>query len=294
MEVMHSALTYPLYARQLPEQLATGAWLAMEARISGEVAGLILWSQGRKRAELLSIAVASRFRRRGVASHLLEAACAHVRESGLSYLSTTFRDDLANAAAVRALLKRNGWSEPTALSESGRSDSDEVAERVLRFTEKVPVPPTVRVVAWGETVAAQRDLLVVSPEVEPWFPAELAPARFCARPFFEETVSSALLHEGAIIGWTLILVVPGARPKADFSCAYVHPRWQRRGAFLWMLARSIARLRERYPDFSSMFTVSVQRPETQRFVRKRLGPLGVEFASVLFSTAPGLGGAASG
>ena len=282
VEPVHGALTYPMYARQLAGRLAARDWVAFEARVGQRLIGLVIAARGATRAELLSVAVSKFDRRQGVASRLLETLRESMLAAGAGALTVAFRHDLGNVEAVKALLVRNGWSEPATITEIGSIESGEQTVRAESCAARYPVSFGARVTAWRETTPAQRQEL----EDGTWYPRNLAPSRFL-EPGEENAISSAVLAENRIIGWMLVRVGMMDPPPADFLCAYVHPAWQRRGTFMWLLARCARELRVRHERYVASWTVADQRPETRRFVRRRLSPFGARFGLMVTSHAPG-------
>jgi len=285
-EPEHASLTYPLYARQLAERLADGDWVVFEARHGEDLVGLIISARYEKRAELLSVAVAKGHRRQGIASRLLGRLLQYCQQEGIEELKVAFRHDLANVDAVKALLVRNGWSEPLECTEIGSLGVRQGVVGLQKYAARFPVSHSAQVISWAETSPEQRAELEVDLE-NPWYPKNLAPSRFQS-PISDHTLSFAILAEGRIIGWILATVELLEPPQVDFCCAYVHPDWQRRGAFMWLLARSAEAILAKHERFVASWTVAEIRPQTRQFVRRRLAPFGARFTPMLTSQAAGL------
>jgi [ribosomal protein S18]-alanine N-acetyltransferase len=82
-------------------------YLSYECRVAelqGEVAGFVVWSDAGGEGEIINLAVAPRFRNRGVARKLIEDVFA----GGLSELYLEVRESNAGA---RAFYRKNGFSE---------------------------------------------------------------------------------------------------------------------------------------------------------------------------------------
>ena len=282
----HLGLTYPLYARQLDAFIADGTWVAFDARIDGKVVGLLVAYVGPERADVLSVAVGAAFRRQGIGSRLLAVAGEYCREAHLQSLEISFRSDLANVETLLRLLAKSGWSRPEIPSVVGRSDTEAAVTRVLAFADRFPVKFNATIVPWAEVPKPLREELESADGDDRWYPATLSPSRFIS-PFTDTQASSTIIHDGRIVGWMIVHVAESNPIKADFSCAFVHPIWQRRAALLWLLAHALRSLRDRYPHFSTTWTMGWHRGPMREFILRRLVPLGVEMSDLLSSHAPG-------
>ncbi len=216
-------LTFPLFRSQLAE----AGTLAIGAACAGQPVGLALARAGRE-AELLSIAVAGPWRRRGVAGRLLAELEVRLAACGSERLSAVWIAGQPSTPAVERLLARRGFAPPQPRMLVCRARLARLAESP--FVAGRRAPRRGRVVGWDELTAPQRDALRASTR---------DPAR-CpdwARPFFEEerieaACSVALEDDGAVLGWMIahriapdtvrysrLYVLRGAAQGAGFALA---------------------------------------------------------------------------
>lgn len=120
-----AALTFPRYAPLLSADMLAAPWCrAFAAWADGAPVGLALLGRDEDGSwRLLSLVVASAWRRRGVGRALLAAVTAWARDHGVAELTAVHGDTMRGAAAWRALLAAGGWSppEPYLLSLTGRA-----------------------------------------------------------------------------------------------------------------------------------------------------------------------------
>ena len=151
--------------------------------------------------ELLSVFVRKARRRQGVASALLRALDEVAARRGGGGLCARFEDGRPYRVAVRALLRRHGFAEPTAHARVGRStlqhpDLDR-PEVLPRWFTRPRLPKRAEVFDWSALTPAE----VEAARAQGGFPAPLDPAG-AAEPL-EPRTSVGLRRDGRVLGWMI-------------------------------------------------------------------------------------------
>lgn len=229
-------------------------------------------------AELLSIYVVPARRGAGLAGRLLEAFSARCRAQGAREVGATYMTGQASTPAVEALLARAGWSPPEPRMLVLEATLASIAR--APWIRRLPLPAGMRIVPWLELTAARRQALVDAQARTAWIPADLIP--FDHEADCEPLTSLALLDADAVVGWTIHHRIESI---LRYTCAYVHPRLQRRCRILLLYNEAVARMPQAGFD-TGMWTVPVWHPGHAAFARRWMAPYATRFAETRASRRP--------
>lgn len=233
-------LTYPRFrpwftgSEQAPETV--DAWFATAGMLP---IGLAVAKRGRDgRMRLLSIMVASAFRRHGVATKLLAAVEAEARCLGLQALDAQHGGRVERTAFTR-FLDQNGWAPPELLEHrvACRADwPDRKGAKWAAFMERLR-RGGYGATPWGEITPEERAaaLDLEEREVNPKWP------RFSDfEPYADPALSVALRRDGRLVGW-IHCESKIAEGYHHYVTGFVESSLQGRG---WLLAglESVCRL----------------------------------------------------
>lgn len=287
----HAHLTFPdlrrtAAGRPLPEPLlatvlaaeSDGAHAAEPAPMPMATAVTVLRPAGRG-AEIVSLAVRSDLRRRGLGKVLLAAVEAELAHRGQPAVDLTFRDTWPSAEAVRALLAARGWSTPRPRILLAQTDTRLLE---LPWLAPRPLPEGYEVFPWGELTPEERRGIVRRQQRQPWFPETLSPFQLEERIDLE--VSVGLRHrrdaEDRVIGWLLAHRVKDE--VVQYTSLFVEEGHGKLGRGIPLIAAA-ARRQEAVGVPRAIFMVRQEDREMRRLVERRLAPYLTERAELLGS-----------
>jgi uncharacterized protein (TIGR03032 family) len=230
-------------------------------------------------AEVVSFAVRSDLRRRGLGGLLLAAVEAELARRGLPAVELSFRDTWASAGAMRALLAARGWSEPRTQVLMAQTDTRILA---VPWLDPRPLPEGYEIFPWGELSPEDRREIVRRQQRAPFFPEALSPFQLEER--VDPEVSVGLRHRSdgrsRVIGWLL-----AHRVKEDvvqYTTLFVEDGHGKLGRGLPLIAAA-ARRQEAAGVPRAIFMVQAENREMRRLVERRLAPYLTERAELLRS-----------
>ncbi len=244
-------LTFPPVARCLAVRPASGVWRGALALDEQGSVGLVLVETGRPAgagpsergevAQVISLAVLSGHRRRGLGGALLAAAERLARDAGAAALEGAYRTSWRSRPAIEALLASRGWSSPETRMILARGETG-FARQILR-TPSPELPAEAEIFSWEELGEGEREAILARQREERWYPDILTP--FQEAPRLEPTISVGLRWEGKVAGWMICHRV--AFDTLQYSAFFV--RGDLRGRRLgWALLREAVRRRLADPD----------------------------------------------
>ncbi len=228
----YAALTFP--------SLAVGSSAA--ARIQGELLGLSAMAEGAMvglaiaerladgGALLLSLKVDPLWRRRGIGTGLLQRLMGFLAREGISPLQLRYRTSPELSRCFEPILARLGWSTPRSdfLLLEGRSEP----LAAIDWADRFPIQPPYHLLPWHQLNAAQDEQARALQA-----PATLRPP---ADPNgLEASISLALLHHQAPVGWLLVHRTEPASVR--YSSLFVAPAHRGRGRALALLSEGFRR-----------------------------------------------------
>ncbi|MEM1181137.1 MAG: GNAT family N-acetyltransferase [Acidobacteriota bacterium] len=248
--------------RNTPSILAQPwAWGAFDE--SGTPAGLALLFQHHDRntlAELLSLFVAPRHRRRGVGTAMLAALEALVQNEGASGLRTTYTTGKSYQPVVEKMMQRCSWREPF----------DRIHIFKIKLEDLVGLTRRLRrprkgfeVGLWHDVSEAEREAL----RRQPWAPKSLVPD--VSGQEYDPRVSMVLRYHGEIVGWAIMVNKTVELGKVEAT--FVRPDLQRTGALIPMLGRS-AEIGWDLGYREALFTGVFDHPKLTKFAYRRIAP----------------------
>jgi GNAT superfamily N-acetyltransferase len=243
-------MTFPAYRRLLslepgvrhPEldQRRVARPHAMVAAQGDEPVGLALFEQAVEtphEAEMLSLFVTPRYRRRGVGTALLAHVEERARSLGVHRLTAVYMTGKPAIPVLERLFEKSGWQPPATRALSLRFTPDE-ASRTPWFGQ-IRLPAEYEIFPWSELTEAESVEIARSHGQTAWIAPGLEPWRHDCQGFDRKS-SLGLRYRGLVVGWVINHEVwPGA---VRFTCSFVRSDLGRLGRILALYTASILRL----------------------------------------------------
>jgi GNAT superfamily N-acetyltransferase len=251
--------------------------LAVAALVAGAPVGLaVAESRPGHPADVVSLRVDPRHRRRGVGGELLRRLEVAAERAGAEHVQGSFRSGWASRPAIERLLVRGGWSAPQPSLHLFRIGRESAPAEAL--PEPPPLPEGCEIFPWSALSGEERERILARQAEVPWYPDVLSP--FQEAPRLEPRVSLGLRRGGEVAGWLI-----GHRVSHDtlqYSTLFVTPELQRLGVGLALMAE--ARRRRTATDYEfAIFAVDPRNRRMLELVERRLAPLVVSSNQMLVS-----------
>lgn len=263
------------------------------ARPVGLALGTLL--PGRTRAELLSVAVASTERRRGLGGRLLKAWLTEAGERGADACRATYSESMPGRAAFEALLAGTGWTKPQA---SGLV----VIGRVGKMVDEVGSWPgvsdrlaTPRSYSFDPLDLSLADIQAVERYLADPEAADMS-GPFRLTDSLARDFSIAIRRDGQLVGW--LLAAETRRSLLDANAdgtairyleAYLDPAYRQSGimvgAYYHCYSRQMALLGRE--SVAVYYTSHESRPRMVALSLRRFAPI-AERAETIVSASRGL------
>ena len=230
-------------------------------------------------AEVVSLAVRSNLRRRGLGKLLLQALEGDLARRGVENVDLVFRDSWTDAPALRRLLAARGWSTPKTQVLLAAADRTFMEQPWL---EERPLPEGYEIFPWKELTSEERRDIVRRQQREEWYPETLSPFQMEDR--IAEDVAVGLRHRGRVVGWLITHRV--ADEVIQYTSLFVAPGeggsgpLAKLGKGLPLIAAAARRqLASGVPR--AIFMVQVENRAMRRLLDRRLAPHLAERAELL-------------
>ncbi|MEP2714915.1 GNAT family N-acetyltransferase [Pseudophaeobacter sp.] len=243
-----------------------------ESSKTTRVLGVILVKVDQASATVLSLAVAPEYRRKGVAGALLDRALGLARAQGVERACLSFVSRMPQVAALKALLRSAGWSEPTPRTLFAETAPQQVLQQAWAQ----------RVLDRGPRNATAFDWSDLTPEDRAYVEAEIAGGHYPqdVSPFWDEgniaPVSLGLrAADGCVVGWLACHFVPQTPGTLRFSRSFCHAASAFSGNGAWIMATGLDRhvnsgLHQSHPTV--LFDVDCRNRVMMNVYRRRIEP----------------------
>ena len=267
----YRSMTFPAYRGLLDFNSAEVAPLAIGTLQNEAPAGLALLvtSPSAGEAELLSIFVAPRLRRNGIALELMQRTLAYCKTHSIQKISATYMSGQDSTQTLENIFNKTGWAAPQTRMLVVRCSLDSIKSAPWR--SRYPLPKGYEVLPWVQVTTAEREALRVSNLEKPWIAPDLVPFDF--EENYEPVTSVALRVNGAIVGWCLTHAVEG---MLRFTCAFVRKDLQRLGRLLLLWDEVVARMPQAGCSVG-MWTIRLSSKSMVDFARKHMQPYSIYF-----------------
>ena len=190
------ALTFPALA---PGSTALsrikGELLGLSAMAAGKMVGFAIGeSQADGSAQLLSLKVDPSWRRRGIGTGLLQRLMVLTAKEGIAPLTLRYKASLELSTCFEPILARLGWSPPRSDFVLLEGRSDQLA--AIDWADRYPITEPYSLLPWHQLGESQ---ICLASTLDA--PTELLPPTDSRG--LEPSISLALLHNDAPVGWVL-------------------------------------------------------------------------------------------
>ena len=267
----YRSMTFPAYQGLLDFNSADVAPLAIGTLQNDAPAGLALLvtSPNAGEAELLSIFVAPRLRRRGIALELMQRTLAYCKTHRIQDISASYMSGQDATQTLENIFNKTGWTAPQTRMLVVRCSLDSI--KSAPWLNRYALPKGYEVLPWAQVTAAEREALRVSHLETPWIAPDLVPFDF--EENYEPVTSVALRVNGAIVGWCLTHAVEG---MLRFTCAFVRKDLQRLGRLLLLWDEVVARMPQAGCSVG-MWTIHLSSKGMVDFASKHMQPYSIYF-----------------
>ncbi len=275
----YRVMTFPAYRGLLDFNSADVAPLAIGTLQNDAPSGLALLvaSPSAGAAELLSIFVAPRFRRSGIALELMQRTLAYCKTHCIQNISASYMSGQDSTQALENIFNKTGWTAPQTRMLVVRCSLDSI--KSAPWLNRYALPKGYEVLPWAQVTAAEREALRVSNLEKPWIAPDLVP--FDVEENYEPVTSVALKVNGAIVGWCLTHAVDGL---LRFTCAFVRKDLQRLGRLLLLWDEVVARMPQAGCSVG-MWTIRLSSKGMIAFASKHMQPYSIFFGETRGVTA---------
>jgi GNAT superfamily N-acetyltransferase len=253
--------------------LGGAPFFAVGAQQDGEPVGLGLFQRFGKHAELLSIYVADPFRRRGIATRILERAWS---ELNVGRIEASLERGRPGRDAAEALLLKHGYGPFQRAALMCRFQSGEKV-RKAPWLRRLSIPAAFEVFDWKDLRVHERKHLEERREL---IPGNLYP--FLGEEYFEPLNSLGLRYKGEVVAWQV-----NHRPLPDlvrYTYTYARPDLQQFGLALALMSESVRRHLDgplAQLAHKATFKVPAEYEGMTRFVEKNWTPYADEINEIV-------------
>ncbi|TSA18656.1 MAG: N-acetyltransferase [Betaproteobacteria bacterium] len=267
----YRSMTFPAFQGLLNFNSADVAPLAVGTLQNEAPAGLALLvtSPNTGEAELLSIFVAPRLRRNGIALELMQRTLAYCKTQNIQKISASYMSGQDSTQTLENIFNKTGWTAPQTRMLVVRCSLDSI--KSAPWLNRYALPKGYEVLPWAQVTTAEREALRVSNLEKPWIAPDLVPFDF--EENYEPVTSVALRVNGAIVGWCLTHAVEG---MLRFTCAFVRKDLQRLGRLLLLWDEVVARMPHAGCTVG-MWTIRLSSKSMVDFARKHMQPYSIYF-----------------
>ena len=267
----YRSMTFPAYQGLLDFDSADVAPLAIGTLQNDAPAGLALLvtSPNAGEAELLSIFVAPRLRRSGIALELMQRTLAYCKTHRIQDISANYMSGQGSTQTLENIFNKTGWTAPQTRMLVVRCSLDSI--KSAPWLNRYALPKGYEVLPWAQVTTAEREALRVSNLEKPWIAPDLVP--FDLEENYEPVTSLALRVNGAILGWCLNHVVDG---MLRFTCSFLRRDLQRLGRIVLLYSESVSRMPAAGLSVG-MWTVPIRHAGMVNFAHKHMQPYSIFF-----------------
>lgn len=217
---------------------------------------------GAQCAMLQCLFVDKRWRRKGIASSIMEEVRSVCLEKQAQSLEVYYYSGKSSTEMIEAWLQKEGWSQPLCDAVVFHINSDIARASWLR---ERPLPSGLELFLWAEK--KEHELKQSIEAAAAVFPDFLSPFKTFAA--LEPGNSLGLMSEQGIKGWSMTYRL--TEDTILYDAVYIAPEYQQVGLAFHMLARSI-RLQLEAGIPYGIFTVNRGTPVMMKLARQWLGP----------------------
>ena len=267
----YRSMTFPAFQGLLNFNSADVAPLAVGTLQNEAPAGLALLvtSPNTGEAELLSIFVAPRLRRNGIALELMQRTLAYCKTQNIQKISASYMSGQDSTQTLENIFNKTGWTAPQTRMLVVRCSLDSIKSAL--WLNRYALPKGYEVLPWAQVTTAEREALRVSNLEKPWIAPDLLPFDF--EENYEPVTSLALRVNGAILGWCLNHVVDGI---LRFTCSFLRRDLQRLGRIVLLYSESVSRMPAAGLSVG-MWTVPIRYAGMVNFANKHMQPYSIFF-----------------
>lgn len=259
----YQAFTFPYYRSQLQSLKLDSSIVAIAAATAIEPVGLVLAEiqPHRKVAQILSIFVASPYRRQGIGTALLREIESEMRSQDCTQLELVYITGKPTTHALERLLVACDWTAPQTRMLVGKSTCRSMMS--APWMQRTTLPASYSLLPWQEMTDAERTAL----RQQTWIPSQLTP--FQHEKDLEPLNSLGLRYHKEIVGWIITHRLNAETIR--YTSGFVRPDLQKAGRYISLLANAVHLQWNAKIPFG-IWTVPFAYPGMVNFAHQRLAP----------------------
>ena len=195
----YEPFTFPSFLRKSKVRDLQEPFFAVEALYEGERVGLAILELLHEKGlmKVLSLLVKDTYRRRGIASQILQIAEKIAQNHHLDHANIIFQNNWESFKIMPKLLRNLAWNEPQKRMITVRVSYRQVKD--LSWFQIRGYPEGFSVRPWTSLNQEEYDFIRAKQNREQWFPPALSP--FQLPNLLIDEGSLVLFHKGELVGW---------------------------------------------------------------------------------------------
>jgi N-acetylglutamate synthase-like GNAT family acetyltransferase len=226
-------LLFPVFLKKIEHENRERSLLAIVATAREEAVALAVSElRSNSTAELHSVFVAEKFRKKGIATHLLQQIDKVHKEHPIQYIDVSWADAIQETTAFENLIRKSHWLPPQRTIVNVKLHVDSA----LKATWKDELPGTndnTGILDWAEVTEREKEEIRLL-EKEEGFPKYLTP--FQLPGIVDKKISKVLRVEGKIAGWCIFHTIKN--DTAQCSSLYIRQGYRNKLRSMKLLADS--------------------------------------------------------
>lgn len=242
--------------------------VAVGAVVAGRPVGLALGGTppDTDAVEILSVFVSKEWRRKSIASRLVELFEGEARKLGRPRLSAVYMTGRPGAEEFETIASSLGWNPPETRMVSIRFSAESLAN--APWMGRYKLGADWEIISWADVTAAEHDEIRRSNEESEWIKPDLVPWNF-DRHGFEPRTSLGARYQGKIVGWVINHQIE--EDTIRYTCSFMKQPFGRMGKIVPLYSESFSRFLK-FGCNNATFTTPLHHKGMVGFAKRWFGP----------------------
>ena len=242
--------------------------MAVGAVVEGRPVGLALGGAApdTDTVEILSVFVSKEWRRKGIASRLVEVYEKEARKLRRPRLSAIYMTGRPGAEEFETIARSLGWNEPETRMVSIRFSAESLAN--APWMGRYKLGADWEIVSWADVTDAEKEEIRRSNEESEWIKPDLVPWDF-DRLGFEPRTSLGARHQGKVVGWVINHQIEDDTIR--YTCSFMKQPWGKMGKIVPLYSESFGRFVRSGCKYAT-FTTPLHHKGMVGFAKRWFGP----------------------